>query len=269
MRKLALFLLLFSALFAKSFIDEIPYDKEKALLGKELFFDVRLSGDMSKSCQSCHDLIFRKDGISNSSFIKSKSVLNVGHKALFYYDGDEYLIRDQVARSLFSYNESGAVRSELLTLIEKSSFYSEKFKELYKDGATIDNLIDALVNFEKSILLVDSKFDKFIKNEAKLSKDELDGVELFYTIGCDICHNGLLFGENIIQNSIKDRPTKVPTLRGISKKREYFRDEGVGSLEQALSVMAQKQLKKSLKKDEIKKLKAFIESLDGEVVYVK
>lgn len=34
----------------------IAYDLQKALLGKKLFFDKRLSKDNTISCASCHDL---------------------------------------------------------------------------------------------------------------------------------------------------------------------------------------------------------------------
>ena len=34
----------------------IPYDKEKAMLGKQLYMDTSLSKDGKVSCNTCHDL---------------------------------------------------------------------------------------------------------------------------------------------------------------------------------------------------------------------
>jgi cytochrome c peroxidase len=60
MKKITFLLLLTTFGFSVSFIVPIPekisYDKEKALLGKKLFFETRLSKTNTISCNSCHNL---------------------------------------------------------------------------------------------------------------------------------------------------------------------------------------------------------------------
>ena len=56
-----IFNLLLIALSSKELITPIPlinkYNENKALLGKELFFDTRLSSNNTISCSSCHKLL--------------------------------------------------------------------------------------------------------------------------------------------------------------------------------------------------------------------
>ena len=58
--KIAILLTFSTVLFSKELITPIPleieYNKDKAALGKKLFFDTRLSKDDSVSCASCHML---------------------------------------------------------------------------------------------------------------------------------------------------------------------------------------------------------------------
>ncbi len=60
MKKIILFLITTVGLFSQELITPIPltvkYNYEKALLGKKLFFDRRLSHDNTISCASCHFL---------------------------------------------------------------------------------------------------------------------------------------------------------------------------------------------------------------------
>ena len=44
----------------------IPYDKEKAMLGKQLYMDTSLSKDGKVSCNTCHDL--KRYGVDNEIF---------------------------------------------------------------------------------------------------------------------------------------------------------------------------------------------------------
>ncbi|MEA1915424.1 MAG: cytochrome-c peroxidase, partial [Campylobacterota bacterium] len=58
-----LLMILTSSIVASQLITPIPlipqYHKQKALLGKKLFFDTRLSADNTISCANCH---FLEDG---------------------------------------------------------------------------------------------------------------------------------------------------------------------------------------------------------------
>src|SRR5882762_8533384 len=78
---------------------EIPADNpmtpEKVALGRQLFFDKRLSGDGSRSCYFCHvcehgltDGQAKATGAFNKPLPRSSPTLwNIGYQKMFYWDG--------------------------------------------------------------------------------------------------------------------------------------------------------------------------------------
>src|ERR671927_797522 len=72
-----------------------PLTPEKVALGRQLFFDERLSADGSKSCYSCHlcehgltDGLPKAIGAGNKQLPRSSPTLwNIGYHHEFYWDG--------------------------------------------------------------------------------------------------------------------------------------------------------------------------------------
>ncbi len=72
-----------------------PMSPEKMALGRQLFFDERLSGDGSRSCYSCHvcemgltDGLAKSIGAFNKQLPRSSPTLwNIGYHKEFYWDG--------------------------------------------------------------------------------------------------------------------------------------------------------------------------------------
>ena len=81
-----------------------PQTPEKVALGKQLFFDKRLSKDGSASCQSCHvpekgwtdgeKLSKKVGGAMNTRH--SPTLLNVGYNDLWYWDGRADTLEKQI-----------------------------------------------------------------------------------------------------------------------------------------------------------------------------
>jgi len=72
-----------------------PLTPEKVALGRQLFFDERLSGDGTRSCYSCHlcekgltDGLPKAIGAFNKQLPRSSPTLwNIGYHKEFYWDG--------------------------------------------------------------------------------------------------------------------------------------------------------------------------------------
>jgi cytochrome c peroxidase len=79
--------------------------------------------------------------------------------------------------------------------------YRESFKAVYKtDEITLDEVTDAIAEFEKTLVTPNSRFDLWLKGDAEaITKTELEGYELFKSIGCVACHNGPALGGNSFQ----------------------------------------------------------------------
>ncbi len=119
---------------------EIPADNpmtpEKAALGRQLFFDKRLSGDGSRSCYFCHvcehgltDGQAKATGAFNKPLPRSSPTLwNIGYHKMFYWDGRSPSLEKQ-AMAAWQLGNMGAKdhEAEILATINGLQGYRSQF----------------------------------------------------------------------------------------------------------------------------------------------
>ena len=289
-----------SLLNADELIKPIPshidVNTKKVKLGKKLFFDTRLSQNDTIACVSCHNLYnggadstkvsFGVDGRAGN--INSPTVFNSVYNIAQFWDGRSVDLKEQAKGPILNPVEMASNEKEVVKKLSLDFHYVKSFKELYKDGITLDNISDALAEFEKTLITPNSKFDLYLKGDNNiLTKEEKDGYMLFKNLGCISCHNGINIGSNMFQkfgifadnnnshknlgrfNVTKDEHDKyyfkVPTLRNIENTAPYFHDGSAATLKDAIKIMGYYQLGQKLSKEEIKKLTAFLHTLTGEL----
>jgi cytochrome c peroxidase len=292
-------LFLNSLLFAKEPITPIPleikFDKEKANLGKELFFDTILSKDNTISCHSCH--ILEQGGDDNLQFsfgvggkvgnINAPTVFNSTFNFVQFWDGRAKDLQEQALGPITNEVEMAHTFEELIVILNNTD-YKEKFKKIYKDGITKDNITDSLAQFQKTLITPNSPFDKYLRGDKNaISKEQKQGYELFKNQGCIACHHGVNVGGNLyakfgliseLQSDSKGRYEvtkneldkyyfKVPTLRNIELTSPYLHDGRIEELEEVVKFMAHYQLGKSLSEEEVNKIVLFLKSLTGDLKY--
>lgn len=141
----------------------------------------------------------------------------------------------------------------------------------------------ALGAFERT-LVTKSKFDAYLDGDQKaLTNDEKLGLKLFQDVGCIQCHMQRLVGGAMYQKMgvLKPYPTddigrakltgtdtdkyifKVPSLTNVEKTAPYNHDGKSKTLEENVEIMAQHQLNKTLKPEEIAAIVAFLKTLTG------
>lgn len=286
-------------LLAFDLIEPLPtdfkYDEKKALLGKKLFHDTLLSRDYTISCATCHNISDGGDdnlkysvGIdAQEGVINSPTVLNSKYNFLQMWDGRAKNLIEQASIPLENPLEMDITMKEVLKRLKKDNFYSLMFKEIYEDGITGANVIDAIVEFESALVTPNSKFDKYLNGDkTALNEEELEGFALFQENGCVSCHNGINIGGNLYQkvgilkryvgdkNSTgrynitnKDKDLyyfKVPTLRNIDLTAPYLHDGSRKNLEDIVSFMMIYQVGIIADTDEIKKIVTFLKTLTGD-----
>jgi len=295
--RLILILLFNLTLFADviSPIKEVPYDKQKALLGKKLFLDTRLSIDNTISCNSCHNIY--KGGDDNMQFslgvhnqidkpMNSPTVFNSVFNMSFFWNGRAPTLKIQAEEANQNPLEMGMDVKTFEKKFNKIEEYKKLFKKVYGvDYITYDKAFDAIAEFEKALVTLDSKFDLYLKGEAKLTKKEKEGYILFKKYGCITCHNGVNLGANsyqkigavikmykiprdvdrsfVTKNLDDEYVYKVPTLRNIELTYPYFHNGSVKTLENAVKAMGYYNLGLELNRDEIGKIVAFLKTLTG------
>lgn len=295
MKKIILLFSISLALIAKEPISPIPLEiklnKDKVNLGKELFFDKRLSKDDTVSCHSCHNL--ETGGVDNLKFsfgiggqegkINTPTVFNSSFNFVQFWDGRAKTLKEQALGPIEDPVEMGISVDELVVKLNKTE-YKNKFKRIYKEGLTKDSLVDSIEEFEKSLITVNAPFDRYLRgDENAISKDAKKGYKIFKQQGCIACHHGVNVGGNlyakfgaskaadvvskgrfeITKNELDLYHFKVPSLRNVELTAPYLHDGRYETLEETVKFMAYHQLGKTLKDEDLENIVSFLKTLTG------
>ena len=250
---------------------EIPADNpltaEKAALGRQLFFDERLSGDGTRSCYSCHvcekgltDGLPKSIGAFGKQLPRSSPTLwNIGYHKEFYWDGRSPSLEKQ-AMAAWTGANMGAKADQIVAKLNKLEGYRSQFRKVFGADANADNVVKAIADFERTIITGDTPWDHWRAtggDESRMSPEVRRGWNIFQAIKCNNCHDGVLFtdfqyhnvgigmdqkepdvGRFKVTNNPKDTGAfKTPTLRDIAKSAPYFHDGSVATLEEAVDLM--------------------------------
>lgn len=287
----------FSPLPSEMASDDNPTSEAKVALGRMLYADARLSKNHDVSCNSCHLLDkFGVDGEPTSKGHRGQrgdrnapTVYNAaGHFAQFW-DGRAATIEDQAKGPVLNPIEMAmADEASVLAVIKSIPGYVDAFAKAFpgeSDAISYDNMAKAIGAFERK-LVTPSRFDKYLGgDETALSDEEKKGLTAFFTAGCPTCHTGTYLGGHMYQKAglIKPWPNqkdpgrfavtkseadrmffKVPSLRNIAETGPYFHDGSVADLGEAVKMMAEYQLGRTLSDDDTKAIVTFLGALTGE-----
>lgn len=276
---------------------EAQLDGRKIELGRRLFLDSRLSSGNGVSCATCHtmdrsltDGLAISRGLPNHpGLVNTPTLFNVGLNAKFNWSGKYLTLEEQTDTVIESPRTMGGKWSEIISTLDADAQLAQSFKELYEDGVTRKNTVDAIVQFEKSLITPGAPFDEYLRgNDRAISPEAAAGYELFKAYGCASCHQGVNVGGNMLQvfgifgtpdaaalgvetpgsaqaSGITDeKPVfRVPPLRNISATPPYFHDGSAKTLGEAINTMADYQLGRTLTEGDLGKLEAFLRSLTG------
>ncbi len=243
-----------------------PTTPEKAALGRQLFFDKRLSGDGTRSCYSCHvcekgltDGLPTAVGAFGKAIPRSSPTLwNIGYHAQFYWDGRSPTLEKQ-ALAAWSGANMGAKPEEIVKALNGLPGYRDQFRQVFGSDATPESVAQALAAYERTIFCGTTPFDRFQQgDQGAVSEAVKRGWQLWREkAGCGTCHAGILFtdlqyhnvgigmdkaepdvGRKKVTNDEKDTGAfKTPTLRDVAKSAPYFHDGSVATLAEAVDLM--------------------------------
>lgn len=174
---------------------------EKIDLGRQLFFDRRLSLNDTFSCAMCHipEQGFTSNELQTSVGLEGRSVrrnaptlYNVAYLQKLFHDGRESGLAEQIWGPLLAHNEmANPSIGFVLDKIRDISAYQGRFEAVYDEAVTMQNLGDALAAYQRALLSGDSAFDRwyYAKQEDALSNQAKKGFRLFSgRAGCVACH---------------------------------------------------------------------------------
>jgi cytochrome c peroxidase len=278
-----------------------PSAPQLVALGRKLFFDRRLSADDTVACSSCHDLArggadgrVAAVGIHGQvGGVNAPTVINSGLNFLQFWDGRAASVEEQVDGPLTNPIEMGSSWPQALAKLEADAEDRAQFSALFHDGVTAENVRRAIGAFERTLVAVDSPFDRWLHGDAHaLTEPEQVGYTLFKEVGCIACHQGRNVGGNMLQrfgvfgdyfadrghvskadygrfnvtgNEADRFVFRVPSLRYVSLTPPYFHDGSASTLTQAVQVMAKYQLGRTLTDEQVASIVAFLASLAGPI----
>jgi cytochrome c peroxidase len=291
-----------TALFLDPIPDKIPgADMDTpalVTLGKELYFEKRLSKNGTQSCNTCHAVDGGRAGVDNEptspgAFGKrgdrnSPTVFNAALHMAQFWDGRAEDLKEQAKGPILNPVEMAmSSEPEVLERLKADKKYPQSFKTAFAgDSAPInyENVAKAIAAFERTLITRD-RLDDFLKGQDDaLTTAELRGLDTFLKAGCTTCHNGPLLGGKSYQKSGLIKPYvnqadvgrsavtkddddkfkfKVPSLRNIAVTHPYFHDGKVSTLHEAVRQMGEMQLGKQFTKEEESDLVAFLKALTG------
>ena len=244
-----------------------PCTQASRVLGKQLFFERRLSGSGQLACASCHDPDLgwadgRRQAIGHNRQVgtmNSPTVVNSGYLQRLFWDGRANSLEQQAMASWLNPVEMAGDPDVAIATLQRLPGYAELFTNTYGD-ATIsrERIVNAIASFSRSLTLTNTPFDQFMRgNTDALDEQEIRGLHLFRTKArCINCHNGPLLSDESFHHlgtsfhtvgnfkgrySVTGDATDVgafrtPPLRGVGKTAPYVHTGMAIDLDMLLSL---------------------------------
>lgn len=242
-----------------------PQAAEKIELGRQLFFDPRLSIDNTVSCASCHD---PKKGWSNNEANaagvggqrggrNAPTVINSAYARFQFWDGRAGTLEDQALGPIANPIEMNLPIDKMVEKVNAIEGYRTQFQKVFGSDVTAPNVAKAIAAFERTVLSGDAPYDRFkAGDKTALSEKGQRGMRLFFgKANCSSCHAGPSFTDNAFHNigvgMDKAEPDqgrfaiskivgdtgafKTPTLRDIAKTAPYMHDGSHATLEEVVN----------------------------------
>ncbi len=188
-----------------------PQDSLKILLGKQLYFDPRLSADGTVSCATCHNPAHGwSDKGPTSEGIKGQlggrrapPVSNAAYNPLQFWDGRAGSLEEQAIGPIANPVEMGFTHDACVACLEGIPAYVDAFRAVFGTPyITIEQVGQAIAAYERTVVTTDSRFDRYAKGDnTALTRLEREGLEVFNGKGhCTACHWGPNFSDGRFHN---------------------------------------------------------------------
>lgn len=251
--------------------------KAKVNLGRHLFYDTRLSYNLTKSCVSCHDpsLAFT-DGYRTSSGAdgynvkhNALSLLNVKYRTKYTWANPAIVsLQMQIQFPFFNEHptELGWKGQEqiIVNRFATDANYQQLFKLAYpnqKNPFNTHNIQEAIISFEEQLVAYNAPYDQYLKgNQIAMNTQAIAGMKLFSSdkLSCIKCHT---WEQPFKKYESKfNAGIRIPSLRNVMITAPYMHD---GSLENIFAVFQhyEKKYSLNLNKKEQQELIAFFNAL--------
>lgn len=197
--------------------EDNPMSLAKVDLGRHLFYDVRLSGDGTQACGSCHlqalgftDGLAVSVGSTGEAHPRSaQGLANVVYNATLTWANPSLVtLEKQMETPLFGEDpvEMGvndANSGTVLARLANDADYPARFAAAFPGHAepiAWPNIIAAIAAFQRTLISGNSRYDRFLRGEVQLTPDQERGRLLFFgeKAECFHCHGSFNFNDQVV-----------------------------------------------------------------------
>ncbi|HYW43509.1 MAG TPA: cytochrome c peroxidase [Bryobacteraceae bacterium] len=244
---------------------ENPYSAARVELGRNLFFDPRLSSNGKVSCATCHppEHAFAGGeppplGVTGVPLRRrAPTLINRAYGRSQFLDGRAATLEAQINGPMTAADEMGNTTQAAAGAISSMAGYAPLFEKAFGDPqVTFDRIAKAIASFERTIVSGNSPYDRFLNGDkSALSPAARRGLEIFERSGeCSECHRGYNFTDEkfsslgigpdehppdpgragITGKRSDEGKFKVPTLREVAHTGPYMHDGRFRTLDDVL-----------------------------------
>lgn len=252
-----------------------PYKPAVLALGRNLFYDPRLSADSTISCASCHspyNAFAHTDhalshGIYDSiGFRNAPALFNLAWHPSMMWDGAIHHLDLQALAPLQAKNEMASNLNTVLKNINSNNWYKKQVERAFGDSVIHgEQLLKALAQFQLSLISNQSRYDSMRRKQIQFNAQEKKGYAIF-KLRCQHCHreplfssfefarNGISFNTSlndvgrsrVTQQNIDSGLFKIPSLRNLSFTFPYMHDGRFKTLREVIQHYAEHGAKANL-----------------------
>ncbi len=246
------------------------HDRAEVELGKQLFFDSRLSNNNKVSCSYCHipsagfaDPHPTSAGINDLlGGRQAPTIFNAAFNQFQFWDGRAGSLEEQATGPIQNPIEMAETPDHLVAKLKEVTGYQRQFLDVFGADVSFQRIVQAIAAFERTIISRNSSFDKYVMGQTSaMDETAIRGMRLFKgKARCILCHNGPNFTDNQFHNlgvpqvgPLKEDlgryavtkqeadkgAFKTPTLRSILETAPYMHDGAFLTLEEVIEFLDQ------------------------------
>jgi cytochrome c peroxidase len=204
--------------------------------------------------------------------LNTPTIFNAGLNFRLNWEGNVRSFEEHAEQTLHNPAIMASNAHEVVSKLGADPEAVRQFRDAYGRTPDVAALLDAIATYERSLVTPGSRFDRWLAGDAAaITPEEVSGYELFKSLGCVSCHQGVNVGGNLFQRHGVFHPlgspepplVRVPSLRNVATTAPYFHDGSAPTLPDAVKAMGIAQLDRVLTDQQIASIVAFLDTLTG------
>ncbi|TFG59298.1 MAG: hypothetical protein E4H32_10350 [Nitrospirales bacterium] len=145
----------------------------KISLGRQLYFDGRLSKNNAISCAFCHNPVagFADPNQTSVGVVgkrggrQAPTVYNTAFNPFQFWDGRAGSLEEQAIGPIHNPIEMAETHENVVKKLSQIKGYQDQFQATFGTGVSIQGIGEAIAAYERTVISTNSAFDKFVLGE--------------------------------------------------------------------------------------------------------